>query len=175
MTLTPHSIQPAHGSKSRTKRVGRGNGSQKGTMSGRGGKGQTARSGGRRRNARRALKHALATIPKLRGFHSMYKKLETITLTTLNHVTKPGDVVTPHFLHMRGVVDMPDRGVKLVSTGVLNNAVTLRDITASKKAIAAVEKAGGKFEKIVRKAKVEKENTKAKIKKAATAKAGKKS
>ncbi|MEK7105697.1 MAG: uL15 family ribosomal protein, partial [Patescibacteria group bacterium] len=76
-----HNVKSAKGSRSERKRVGRGLGST-GTYSGRGGKGQTARSGvsGLRRLG---LKRTILAQPKMRGFTSLERKPEVVNLAAL--------------------------------------------------------------------------------------------
>lgn len=143
MALSAHTIQPHPKSHTSKKRVGRGNGSGKGTYSSRGLKGQRARSGGKGGVQRRGFKAALQKVPKLRGFHSLVNKKELVTLTTLERIVASGDVVTPAFLHKKGVVDAPKNGVKVVATGTLTKNITLKGCLVSKTGIAAIEKAGG--------------------------------
>ena len=64
--LSPHTLKPAHGSKRKKKNIGRGNASGHGTSSTRGGKGQTARSGGSRGLKRLGFKTQLTQTKKLR-------------------------------------------------------------------------------------------------------------
>lgn len=143
MTLTPATIKPAFGSKRKVKRVGRGNGSGRGTYSGRGGKGQTARSGGKKRTQIRGFKPYLQKIPKVRGFKSIYKKPETVTLETLNRLAEEGKEITPHFLKTRGVIGHTENGVKIVATGELKKKITVKGCKASKQAVEVIEKVGG--------------------------------
>lgn len=144
MAIGSHTIQPAIGSKHTTKRLGRGHGSGKGTMSGRGGKGQTARSGGKSRTTIRALRPSILKTPKLRGFHSFYPKAETVTLTTLEHVSKHSDKINPIMLYKKGIIPRINSLVKIVGTGALTKAVTVEGCFVSKTALAAIEKVGGK-------------------------------
>lgn len=144
MTLTPSTIHSAPGAKKTTKRVGRGNGSGKGTTAARGQKGQRARSGGTRGIARRAMKAMIQKVPKLRGFRSMYGKPEVVTLSQLNRLFTDGDVVTPANLKQKGIVDHPENGVKVLATGELTKKITLKGCFASKKVAETVEKLGGK-------------------------------
>ena len=143
MALTPSTIKPAKGSKRTSKRVGRGNGSQKGTYASRGLKGQRSRSGGKSGNQIRGFKQSLQKVPKLRGFKSMHSKKEVVTLATLERVCKDGDTVSPWTLEKIGVVDKPQNGVKIVATGELKKKLTITDCLASKGAVEAIEKAGG--------------------------------
>lgn len=138
-----HKIKAPTGSRKKSKRVGRGNGSQKGTTAARGMKGQTARSGGKSRTAVRAFREAMLKVPKLRGFKSLESKKEVVTLHTLNKITKDGDFVSPNFLKRKGVISSSQNGVKILSTGKLTKKITIKGCLASKSAIEAVEKAGG--------------------------------
>ena len=95
MTSGLHTIKPAKGSHKRSKRLGRGNGSQKGTTAGRGMKGQRARSGGKRRGAIRAFKDALQKVPKLRGFKRQSPAVAIVNLSVLNEHFKDNDKVAP--------------------------------------------------------------------------------
>ncbi|HAZ28425.1 MAG TPA: 50S ribosomal protein L15 [Candidatus Magasanikbacteria bacterium] len=144
MTLQAHTIHPAQGSKRKTKRVGRGNSSGKGTYSARGLKGQRARSGGKAGGQRRGFKKALQKVPKSRGFHSAFVPKQTISLSVLEKKTVLNDVVSPQTLKEKRLIARADRGVKIVATGTLTHAVTVRDCLLSKKAITLIEKAGGK-------------------------------
>lgn len=145
MTLTPSTIKPARGSHRFTKRVGRGNASGRGTYSGRGGKGQTARSGGKSRRRIRAFKSALLKVPKLRGFKSLKPKRETVTLSSLDRVAAENEAVTPQLLKERGLIGNPNFGVKVVATGEIKKKITLSGCFASKKAVELIEKAGGQI------------------------------
>lgn len=143
MTITPQTIQSAPGSRHDYKRLGRGNASGKGTMSGRGGKGQTARSGGGSGSARRAFKMMLLKVPKHGGFQSIHPRKETVTLATIERVATVGDVITPAYLKKRGVIDQPGHGVKIVGGGAFTKKLKIQGCFASKTAIVAIEKAGG--------------------------------
>ena len=143
MALTPSTIKAAHGAKRTSKRVGRGNASQKGTYSGRGLKGQRSRSGGKSGTQLRGFKQSLQKVPKIRGFKSMHPKKQVVTLATLERVCKNGDTVTPWSLEQIGVVDKPKHGVKIVATGELKKKLTVEECLASKAAVEAIEKAGG--------------------------------
>ena len=146
MALSPNTIKAAHGSQRSRKRVGRGNASGKGTMSARGGKGQTARSGGGKRSAIRAWKPNLLKVKKLRGFKSMYTKPELVTLRALNKLAESGITdITLDILKQKGIIGRTNKGVKIVSTGEIKTAISVHDCVASKTALEAIEKAGGKL------------------------------
>ncbi|MBI2436706.1 MAG: 50S ribosomal protein L15 [Candidatus Magasanikbacteria bacterium] len=142
MTLTPSNISSKR-IKRNVKRVGRGNGSGKGTYSARGMKGQRARSGGKRGLLKKAMKAQLQKIPKSRGFNTIATKAETVSLATLERVAEVGVDVTPFFLKKKGVVKNPRNGAKIVATGTLTKKLTLKNCLATKTAVVAIEKVGG--------------------------------
>ena len=146
MELHPGTIKPAKGSKRHShKQVGRGNGSGKGTMSGRGGKGQTARSGGKHRTEIRGMRASLLRIPKVRGFRSLVAKKETVSLRDLDRVSVEGKEITPNYLKAMGLVNHPEVGVKIVANGNVTKKLNITGCFASKKVIELIEKAGGKI------------------------------
>lgn len=146
MSLNLHTIKKTKGARKKRKRVGRGNASQKGTTAGRGMKGQKSRSGGKGGTKRLGFKQSLQKVPKLRGFKSKQPNKEVVTLSTLNRITKNDDFVTPSFLKKKGVVDKPQAGIKIIATGELKKKITVKGCLASKKAVEAIEKAGGTLE-----------------------------
>ncbi len=145
MTLSAHTIYPARGARHKYKRLGRGNASGKGTMSGRGGKGQTARTGGRSGTERRGFKSSLQKIPKLRGFKSLFPRMEIVTLATLERIAADGIEITPASLKERGVISRPQNGVKILATGALTKKIIVSGCVASKRAAEEIERVGGKL------------------------------
>lgn len=140
-----NSIQPAEGSKTNRKRVGRGIGSGLGKTAGRGHKGQKARSGGFHKSGFEGGQMPLQRrLPKV-GFRSAVNRFtRELRLYQLN--TLDGDVVDLDSLKNAGVVPRSTRRVKLINTGTLERAVTVRGLEASAGAAAAIEAAGGKVE-----------------------------
>ena len=145
MALSPNTIKQAKGSRKKSKRVGRGNASQKGTYAGRGLKGQKARSGGKSGTRQRGFKASLQKVPKLRGFKSLQAKKETVTLSQLEKYCEPGREITLHYLKLKKVISKPQNGVKIVATGELKKPLIIKGCLASKKAVELIEKAGGKL------------------------------
>jgi len=143
MALTPATIKPAKGSRQKTKRVGRGNASGRGTYSGRGGKGQTARSGGKKRTQIRGFKAYLQKIPKVRGFKSMYPRLETVTLAQLEKFGVEGQEITPVFLKEKGLIGNLQKGVKIVGSGEIKKKLIIRGCSISQKAAEMIKQTGG--------------------------------
>lgn len=143
MALSPATISSKR-AKRNVKRLGRGNGSQKGTYSSRGLKGQKSRSGNKG-IAARAFKQSLQKIPKLRGFKSFKTKPETVTLATLERVGEEGKLISPTYLKNKSVVKDARKGVKIVATGSIKKKLTLKGCLTTKAAQEAIEKAGGKL------------------------------
>lgn len=145
MTLTPSTIKPSAGAKRGSKRVGRGDGSGRGTYSTRGLKGQRARSGGKKGLLKHAFKPQLQKVPKLRGFNSLNARARTITLAQLEKVGKEGEILTPSTLKKAGIVNKMENEIKIVATGELKKKLEIQGCLASKKAVEQIEKAGGKL------------------------------
>ena len=143
MPLNPSTIKPAIKSKRKSKRLGRGNGSGKGTFSARGLKGQKARSGGKSRNNVRGFKASLQKVPKLRGFNSIKASKETVTLAQLEKYADEKQIINPAFLTKVGVVSTPKNGVKIVVRGELKKKLNIEGCLVSKNAIELIEKVGG--------------------------------
>ena len=144
MTLSPSTLSSKRVKKN-TKRLGRGNASGKGTYSARGMKGQRSRSGGKGGLMRRAFKAQLQKVPKLRGFKSPALKPETVTLAMLEKFAVEGTEVTPFFLKEQKVIRSFKKGAKIVASGELKKKLTIKNCLATKKAVEAIEKAGGKI------------------------------
>jgi len=143
MAIELHTIEKYRGATKKSKRVGRGNSSQKGTYSSRGMKGQRSRSGGKSGLKTRGFKQSLQKIPKNRGFKSPHIKKETIILSTLDKNFIDKDIVTPAILKKKSLISSPKNGVKIVATGEITKKITVKNCLASKKAVELIEKAGG--------------------------------
>ena len=136
------------GSRKKRMRVGRGIGSGKGKQSGRGGKGQTARSGVRIKGFEGGQMPMHRRLPK-RGFNNIFRdEFAEINLDRLQDAIDAGtidakDTVTIESLVKAGVLRRPKGGLRLLGRGELKAKLTIEAHGASKSAIAAVEKAGG--------------------------------
>lgn len=142
-------IKDNEGAHKRRMRVGRGIGSGKGKTSGRGGKGQTARTGVRINGFEGGQMPIHRRLPK-RGFNQ-HKSIEfaVVNVGDLQKAIDSGKLddskpITDVELILSGVARNNKHGVKLLSKGALNAKLNLSVTRASKSAIAAVEKAGGK-------------------------------
>jgi large subunit ribosomal protein L15 len=138
-------LKPAEGSKSDRKRVGRGIGSGLGKTAGRGHKGQKSRSGGFHKVGFEGGQMPLQRrLPKV-GFRS---KLARITgELRLNDIAKvEGDTVDMDALHRADILPISMSRAKIILSGSIDRAVTVRGIGVTKGARAAIEAAGGKVE-----------------------------
>ena len=142
MTLSLHTIKPAKGAKKKKKRVGRGG--KRGTYSGRGIKGQRARSGGKRGLKRLGMRPLMEQTPKLRGFKSLKKKPEILNLKDLQNKFKDGDKITPQVLLKKGLVDKIKNGVKILGDGEIKVKLEVSGCQVSRSAKEKIEKAGGR-------------------------------
>lgn len=143
-----HQLQPKT-KRSVTKRIGRGG--KRGKTSGKGGKGQTARAGGRPRPEMRDI---IKRLPKLRGHGknrartvNSERVLPTVVnLAVLETVFSAGDTVSPQTLHAKGVVSLTKGklpAVKVLGTGEITKKITISGCVYSASVKAKVEKAGG--------------------------------
>jgi len=142
MSLKLHTVKSKTGARRTSKRVGRGLGS-KGTYSGRGVKGQRARSGGRAGLQLKGIRRIMLAQKKLRGFKSPHEKPATITLADLSHAFQDGAKVTPDILIAKGIVKTSRAGVKILGTGSIAIKLTVTGCRATAGAKAKIEKAGG--------------------------------
>jgi len=137
-----NTIQPAVGSKSARRRVGRGIGSGLGKTAGRGHKGQKARSGGYHKVGFEGGQMPLQRRLPKRGFKSAALKFNAeVTLADLQLLG--ATQVDLLLLKQAGLVPELARKVKVIKTGALGFAVQLKQIAATAGAKAAIEAAGG--------------------------------
>jgi large subunit ribosomal protein L15 len=128
-------------------RVGRGIGSGKGKQSGRGGKGQTARSGVRIKGFEGGQMPLYRRLPK-RGFtNPSASDINEVNVGRVQAALDAGKLaagaVTVEALVAAGVCARARDGVKLLGKGELTTKLSFEVLAASKSAIAAIEKAGG--------------------------------
>ena len=136
------------GSRKKRMRVGRGIGSGKGKQAGRGGKGQTARSGVRIKGFEGGQMPLHRRLPK-RGFNNIFRlEFAEINLDRLQQaidakLLDAKETVNAEALVKSGALRRSKGGVRLLGRGELKAKLTIEVHGASKSAIAAVEKAGG--------------------------------
>ncbi len=143
-------IKDNEGARHRKMRVGRGIGSGKGKTSGRGGKGQTARTGVRINGFEGGQTPIHRRLPK-RGFNNYTRhEYETVNTGAIQKAVDAktldaGKTVNLEALKAAGLVRKAAVEVKLLAKGALTAKVTIDVNFASESAKAAVEKAGGKI------------------------------
>ena len=137
-----HQLQPTHKERDR-KIVGRGG--KKGTYSGKGGKGQTARAG---RKLAPIIRELIKRYPKLKGYRQfeMQETVAVVNLPLLEKHFKDGETVTPEAIVAKGIVrnikgKTPE--IKILGKGEITKKITVENCKTSASAKAAIEKAGG--------------------------------
>lgn len=142
-----HELRPATGSRRRRKRVGRGLAAGQGKTAGRGQKGQLARSGaGLPRAFEGGQLRISQRLPKLRGFTNHWRHdFSVVNVGKLGRF-EAGTVVDTELLRASGLAGPSRDGVKVLGSGTLRVALTLRVQRVSRGARVAVEKAGGTVE-----------------------------
>jgi large subunit ribosomal protein L15 len=140
-----NTLKPGAGAKTAPKRLGRGIGSGLGKTSGRGHKGQHARAGGFHKVGFEGGQMPLQRrLPKV-GFRSELKRVTgEVRLSELAKLD--GDVVDVASLQAAGVLPRTVLRAKLILSGSVQRAFTVRGVGATKGARAAIEQAGGKIE-----------------------------
>jgi len=140
-----NTLKPAAGSKKSRKRVGRGIGSGTGKTCGRGHKGQKSRSGGFNKVGFEGGQMPLQRrVPKV-GFRSRVGMVtDEIRLHELNNID--ADVIDLQALQQANLINKSIQRVKVMVSGKLEKAVTLKGIRVTKGAREAIEAAGGKVE-----------------------------
>jgi len=153
-----HQLAGRPGARKTRKRIGRGIGSGKGKTGGRGGKGQTARSGVRIKGFEGGQMPLHRRLPK-RGFkNTMFAlKLTEVNLGRIQAAIEAGRLdaagkIDAAALIKAGLLRRAKDGVRLLGAGEIKAKVALSVYGASKSAVAAVEKAGGTVEILAPKA-----------------------
>ncbi len=146
-------IRDNPGSSAERTRVGRGIGSGKGKQSGRGGKGQTARSGVRIKGFEGGQMPLHRRLPK-RGFHNIHAlDLNEVNIGRVQQAIDAGKLdaqqpVTEAALVAAGILARARDGVKVLGAGELKSKLVFEVFGATKSAIAAIEKLGGSVKKL---------------------------
>ncbi|ADM72023.1 50S ribosomal protein L15 [Paenibacillus sp. SEL3] len=143
-----HELSPAPGSRKERKRLGRGPSSGTGKTSGRGHKGQNARSGGGVRPGFEGGQNPLyRRLPK-RGFvNPTRKEYAVLNIEDLNSFAA-GTEVSPEFLLNNGIVKNAKSGIKILGNGEITVKLTVKANKFSQSAVEKIEAAGGKTEVI---------------------------
>lgn len=149
MTIRLTDIRDNKGARTRRKIVGRGIGSGLGKTCGRGGKGQTARSGVAINGFEGGQNPIYRRLPK-RGFNNIHASkyfeltFDKVNVLLANGLVKAGDTIDRNLLIQSGIMKKWYDAVSLVSTGSLKEKVSFEVTRATKSATAQVEKLGGK-------------------------------
>ena len=142
-----HNIQPAEGATTPAKRLGRGIGSGLGKTSGKGHKGQWARSGGGVRPGFEGGQMPLTRRLPTRGFkNGLFKKVYTvINIGMIDELYNDGDVVTVEDLKAKGIISkIEEYGLKVLGNGEVTKKLTVKADKFTASAKEKIEKAGGK-------------------------------
>ena|SRR5690625_922753 len=144
-----HTLGPGEGARTRAKRVGRGIGSGSGKTSGRGHKGQGARSGGGKGPGFEGGQTPLQRRLPKRGFNNarFARAYATLNVSELDRFDAD-TVVTPELLLETRVIRNAKDGIKVLGGGELTRPLTVRAHAFSKAAAAKIEAAGGNIEVI---------------------------
>lgn len=144
-----HDLQPPLGSNKRKKRIGRGMASGHGKTSGRGIKGQGARSGGVKGPYFEGGQLPLVRrLPFRRGFTNIYRvEYKPVNVELLQERFGEGfQEVTPEMLVEAGVIKRSDKAVAILGNGDITTSLTVKAHRFSKSAQEKIEAAGGKVE-----------------------------
>jgi large subunit ribosomal protein L15 len=137
-----HDLRAPQGARKKAKRVGRGTGSGHGKTSGRGQKGQLARSQGFRVGFEGGQMPLAQRLPELPGFKNPFKKVfAVVNLTKLNRF-EDGASVTPDAIREAGLADAGVE-IKILGAGKLRRRLTVEAHAASETARSAIEAKGG--------------------------------
>lgn len=143
-------ISPAEGARTAKKRLGRGIGSGLGKTSGKGHKGQWARSGGGVRPGFEGGQMPLIRRVPKRGFNNHFRKVYSIVNLSVLENFEAGSVVDIETLNEKGLIKLvkDSLGLKVLGNGTVSKALTVKAKSFSAAAKEAIEKAGGTAEQI---------------------------
>jgi len=128
------------------KRIGRGNGSGHGTYSGRGQKGQKARSGGRGGLKMKGFRRILLSMPKFKGMKNRFAKEQVILLSAIDKNFSNNETVSPAILFEKGLIGKKEVPVKILTNDKnyqINKKLIVDKCLVSASVKKAIESAGG--------------------------------
>jgi large subunit ribosomal protein L15 len=142
--MQAHDLKPPKGAKHARKRLGRGNASGQGTYSGRGLKGQKARTGNKpRRFFEGGQTRLMKRLPRKKGFRNPFRvEYSAVNLRDLE-IFDAKTEVTPELLKEKRIVRSLTRPLKVLATGELTKALTVKAHKFSLTAKERIEAAGG--------------------------------
>ncbi len=143
-------LSPAMGANTASKRLGRGIGSGLGKTSGKGHKGQWARSGGGVRPGFEGGQMPLIRRVPKRGFNNHFRKAYSIVNLSILENFEAGAIVDINVLNEKGLIKIvkDSVGLKVLGNGQISKAITVKANAFSASAKEAIEKAGGTVEQI---------------------------
>ena len=142
-----HELKPAEGSVAKSKRLGRGTGSGLGKTSGKGHKGQNARSGGGVRPGFEGGQMPLIRqLPKI-GFTNNFRKVYTTINVSELEVLEAGTTVTAELLKSKNIISkIEPYGLKVLGNGTLTKALNVQAAKFTDSAAQKITAAGGTIE-----------------------------
>jgi len=147
-------LSPAPGSKKSRKRVGRGDSSGHGSYSGRGSKGQKARTGGKMpRGFEGGQLPLIKRLPQKRGFVNIFRTEYSVVNVGKLNMFEAGSEVTPERLVAAGVVKSLGHPIKILGDGEVSHPLVVKANKFSAVAKAKIEAAGGTVEEVESEAK----------------------
>lgn len=147
MALNLSNLKPAEGARKRRKRVGRGPGSGNGKTSGKGHKGQQARSGYSKRFGFEGGQNPFHRRIPQRGFrHVARRPHDVVNIDVIEAAFNDGDLITLEVLTQRGLAGGLAGGVKVLGRGEVTKKFTVQVQAISPSAKEKIEKAGGTVE-----------------------------
>jgi len=143
--MEQNELRPPVSAKHKRKRIGRGDGSGHGTYSGRGCKGQKARSGGGvRLGFEGGQLPLIKRLPRKRGFTNIFKTEYNIVNVGKLAIFPPGTEVTPEELLRAGLISIPAHPTKILGAGDIQHPLLVRANKFSSSAEKKILAAGGK-------------------------------
>ncbi len=143
-------LKPNKGRVKKSKRLGRGNASGKGTYAGKGVKGQTARSGGKRRPGFEGGQTPfIRKMPKLKGFRNINQvTFQVVNVSALN-IYEDNDVVDIVSLYDKKLISSNSKPVKILGDGELTKKLEIKADKISQSAQEKITKASGSFQELM--------------------------
>ena len=148
MAIKLSNLKTKIGARRKRKRIGRGNASGTGNYSGRGQKGQRSRSGGKKGLKIRGLRRNIRNLPKLRGFHSHFTRMQVVNLKDIEAKFKEREIIDPAQLINCGLIRKKPLKIKILARGKITKKLTIKAHAFSKTAEQAIEKVGGRAIKL---------------------------
>ncbi len=147
--MKQNELRPPEGAKHKRKLVGRGDGSGHGTYSGRGCKGQKARSGGGvRLGFEGGHLPLIKRLPRKRGFTNIFKTEYNIVNVGKLAIFPPETEVTPEELLRARLINTPDHPTKILGAGDIRHPLLVKADKFSSSAEKKILAAGGKIKKV---------------------------